>query len=351
MRARELAAKIRSDSRLKDTTLLLMAPSFDPACDPVRERDALFAGCVAKPVLETRLRATLKALVCPRPSCDPAASKSHGDRPGAARKHERARILLAEDNPVNQEVALAILGKLGYSASVVGDGSKAINALQKRDYHVVLMDCEMPELDGFEATRLIRDPATGAVNPRVPIIAVTAGAMAGDRERCLEAGMDDYMSKPLEPEKLEQIIAKWLDRRQAASPPGTPPDSAAAPAAEDSEAAFDGAAFLKRVMGNRALAENVARKFVEDIPVQLFNLRKNLECGDAAGARRNAHTLKGAAAMVSANGLRAVAWEAEQAAAAGRLDTVAALAPSIEQQAERFKAALALAGWPSIETP
>jgi len=107
-------------------------------------------------------------------------------------------------------VAVAILGKLGYEADVVANGKEAISALQRVDYDAVLMDCEMPELDGYEATRRIRERRTGTRNPDLPIIAITAGAMGGDRDKCLQAGMNDYLAKPVEPRQLADILEKWL---------------------------------------------------------------------------------------------------------------------------------------------
>jgi PAS domain S-box-containing protein len=134
--------------------------------------------------------------------------------PGASVAHDNShvRILLAEDHPVNRAVMLAVLGRLGYRAEAVPDGREAVKALQAAHYDLVFMDCQMPELDGYEATRLIRDPATGALNPRTPIVAVTASAMAGDREKCIQAGMDDYLTKPFEPGDLERTLDKWLGR-------------------------------------------------------------------------------------------------------------------------------------------
>ena len=127
---------------------------------------------------------------------------------------------------MNREVALAILGQLGFTADAVFDGAQAVKALQNTPYDLVLMDCEMPEMDGYEATRRIRDPRTAALNPQTPIVAVTASAMPGDRERCLRAGMDDYLAKPIEPDELAQVLAKWLGRdqkqRRLAAPPERP---------------------------------------------------------------------------------------------------------------------------------
>jgi CheY-like chemotaxis protein len=124
-------------------------------------------------------------------------------------KH-KIRILVAEDNPVNQKVAQAILRKMGLHADVVANGQEAINELQIIPYDLVLMDCQMPEIDGFEATRCIRKEASGAFNPRIPIIAMTAATMQGDREKCIRAGMSDFIAKPIQPGELAEVLARWL---------------------------------------------------------------------------------------------------------------------------------------------
>ena len=117
---------------------------------------------------------------------------------------------MAEDNPTNQTVAVAILKKLGYGAEAVANGGEAIKALSEIPYDLVLMDCQMPEIDGYEATRWIRSRDSGVRNPDIPIIAMTAHAMKGDRERCLAAGMNDYISKPVQPKELAETLARWL---------------------------------------------------------------------------------------------------------------------------------------------
>jgi CheY-like chemotaxis protein len=172
-----------------------------------------------------------------------------------------ARILIAEDNPVNQEVLLAILRQLGYTADVVSNGAKAVDALRKTRYDFVLMDGEMPEMDGFEATRLIRDAAAGTLDPAIPIVAVTAAAMAGDRERCIRAGMNDYLAKPVEPGQLKRILEKWLSHPEPVPPP----------AAENP--VFDEAGFLRRLMGNRSIAQKIVKGFLLDAESQLTSLR------------------------------------------------------------------------------
>jgi CheY-like chemotaxis protein len=124
------------------------------------------------------------------------------------------RILVAEDNPVNQMVAQAMINKLGYQVDIVANGQETINALRMIPYDLVLMDCRMPEMDGFEATRLIRKAESKVLDPNIPIIAMTASAMSGDREMCLRAGMNDFISKPVRKQTLGQMIATWLKNRE-----------------------------------------------------------------------------------------------------------------------------------------
>jgi CheY-like chemotaxis protein len=200
------------------------------------------------------------------------------------------------------------------------------------------MDCQMPEMDGYDATRLIRDPATKTLNPRIPIIAVTAGAMTGDRERCLEAGMDDYVTKPVDPAMLSRVLDKWLCRAPREETIEAP-DPAETPAG--GSAVFDHVALLRRLMGNHALAENAASAFLEAAPFQLMNLRRQLAGEDSQAARREAHALKGAAATVSAPVLRSLALEAEQAAAGGEWTKVEEILPRMEDQLERLRTAVA----------
>jgi CheY-like chemotaxis protein/HPt (histidine-containing phosphotransfer) domain-containing protein len=248
---------------------------------------------------------------------------------------------MAEDNSVNQMVLRAMLGRLGLVADPVFDGAQAIQALQSIDYDLVLMDCEMPEVDGYEATRRIRNPATGALNPRIPIVAVTANAMPGDREKCLRSGMDDYLSKPIEPDELARVLAKWLGRPKLVEK--CSPAKQAAPSGCDH--VFDRAGLLKRMAGNQGLAERLVKEFLDDTPSQLCMLRKHLEDGDAPGARCQAHKLKGAAATLSAGALREVAFQAEQAAMAGQLNKLAELLPTMDGEFERVKTAMQPAEW------
>jgi CheY-like chemotaxis protein len=122
----------------------------------------------------------------------------------------KIRILVAEDNPVNQKVAQAMMRKMGFRADVMANGQEAVNALQTIPYDLVLMDCHMPEMDGFEATRCIRQQGSKALNPRIPIIAMTASTMQGDREKCIQVGMNDFIAKPVQIKELAEMLARWL---------------------------------------------------------------------------------------------------------------------------------------------
>ena len=240
-----------------------------------------------------------------------------------------ARILVVEDNPVNREVVLAQLRRLGYRARAVENGAEAVKAVETGEYSLVLMDCQMPVMDGFEATRRIR----GSPRADIPIVAVTANAMPSDRERCLEAGMSDYLSKPVEMGDLGAAVAKWLGTH--AEPAETPPAAAL----------FNQEAMLQRLMGDRRLTGAILKSFVGDYPASLNALRRRIAAADAPGTRSKAHTLKGAAATVSAEGLQALAAAIEQAGINGQLASCDELLSRAEEEFERFRSALRIAGW------
>jgi CheY-like chemotaxis protein/HPt (histidine-containing phosphotransfer) domain-containing protein len=248
---------------------------------------------------------------------------------------------VAEDNLTNQQVALALLKKLGYHADIVATGVEALQALRATDYDVALMDCEMPEMDGYEATRRIREPRTGTRNPGIPIVALTADAITGERDKCFQAGMTDYLSKPVEPRQLAEVLEKWLipssGGRESNPPVGPPPAT--------TEVIFNQEELLARLMGDRIVAGKVLAAFVSDAPRQLRTLKAMLEAGDAQGARLQAHTLRGATATVSAEALRTLCCEAQEAASAGNLHRALALVPRLEEQFKLLLATLKQSGW------
>jgi len=246
----------------------------------------------------------------------------------------RFRILVAEDNIVNQKVALGMLGKLGYRADVVSNGAEAVEALERKSYDLVLMDVQMPEMDGFEATQTIRDPQSRVRNPRIPIIAMTAHAMEGDRERCLAAGMDDYVSKPIQPKELADAI----ERQSSGTLRLEPPEPPEAPAPESEKEIFDGTSLLHRLEGDEDLCRDILMGYVEDLPIQMEKLESALRKNDMTVAVRQAHSIKGASANIGAQRLRDTAFEIESAGKRGETETMLFLVRKMGREFERFKA-------------
>jgi PAS domain S-box-containing protein len=350
----DVARAIKADPSLASTVLVLMT-SLGNRGDS-RQMEAIgFAAYLVKPVRQSDLFDCLSAVLAGRALADAVlAEPTHlPGVPEAIDELSRSgmRILLAEDNITNREVALGILKKLGLRADAVTNGAEAIRALEMLPYDLVLMDVQMPHIDGLEATRQIRDAGSAVKDHRIPIIAMTAHALQGDRERCLEAGMDDYVTKPVSPRALAEALGRWLPRVGAA--PGTVPDPAARPAAGPAAVlasvpvavpvpavVFDRAGMLARLMGDEELGQMVVEGFLADIPSQIEELRSCLGAGDATGAIRQVHTIKGASANVGGEALRAVALETERAGKADGLTAVIARMPDLETQFARLREAM-----------
>ncbi|HJT89918.1 MAG TPA: PAS domain S-box protein, partial [Bryobacteraceae bacterium] len=247
------------------------------------------------------------------------------------------RILVAEDDTTNQKVILAILSKFGCRADAVANGHEALASLRRIPYDLVLLDCQMPEMNGCDTAVMIRNPRSGVVNPDIPIIAVTALAMTGDREKCLMAGMSDYLAKPVEPAALAAMLDKWLPARAGEAPA----DGAVRMREVPSQVAvFDEKSLFDRVLGDRALAQLLVAGFLEDIPRQLAALEARLLAGDVAGAERQAHSIRGAAANVSGLGVQRVAQAIEEAGRVGDLRGMAVQFAELEDQYRAVKAAM-----------
>ena len=209
----ELGRRIKGDPQL-NSTLMIMVTAQSQRGDTARLQEIGFGGYLPKPVRQSQLRDCI-AIVLGRANQASSNQTSEVMEPIITRhtvteiEHRSIRILLAEDNLINQKVAQGILGKIGYKADIVANGLEAVRALKIINYDVVLMDCQMPEMNGFEATAVIRDPESKVLNHKVPIIAMTGNAMKGDREMCLEAGMDDYLTKPVKKDALASMLEKW----------------------------------------------------------------------------------------------------------------------------------------------
>jgi PAS domain S-box-containing protein len=284
--------------------------------------DVRFAAHLTKPIRPSQLYDALLEVLG---EAIPAAPEL--DQASSARADQAAvglRILVAEDNAVNQRLALLMLEKLGFRGDVVANGAEALEALERKSYDVVLMDIQMPELDGLEATRRIHE-RWGAERPR--IIAVTAGAMSEERERCLAAGMDDYLSKPIRIEELSAALAG------VRSPPDAPEPSAAL--------VLDSAALeqLRAALGGEATAE-IIDTFLAEGPQLLSILRLAVERGDADELRRAAHTLKSNAATFGATPLSELGRQLEAIGQAGTVHAAVELLAPADAEYERLRSAL-----------
>jgi signal transduction histidine kinase/DNA-binding response OmpR family regulator/HPt (histidine-containing phosphotransfer) domain-containing protein len=318
-----LAASIKSEAATRATRLILLSPE-KLAADPVQRREAGVAYQLIKPARAADLFACLatrpRGQVAPAPRfVPPNPLHSESGRPRAR------RVLLAEDNPVNVEVARAMLESLELRVDCARNGEEALHAVRDGHYDCVLMDCQMPVMDGFAATAAIRrDEREAGRGRELPIIAITANALQGDREACLAAGMDDYLSKPFSQQDLAAVIGRWMALPLAATvhhddePPRLPRESVEVIQRDViNRSALEKIRMLSRERGD-ALVQKVINAYVDDTPQQLSTLRRAIDGMDTGDVRRIAHTLKSASANVGAEALAALCKEMEHL---GRADT------------------------------
>ncbi|MBA5606310.1 response regulator [Duganella sp. FT3S] len=390
-----LAATIRADAALAGLKVLLLSTERE-AADSVQRREAGVAYQLIKPAREcdlydcitappaaadqsrpppppTRsealrsapvhaepLRAPASATPAPRPTMPlPLPAGAAGDsavppRATAAPARKRRKVLLAEDNPVNVEVASAMLEGLGLEVRRAGNGAEALRAVQAEHFDLVLMDCQMPVMDGFAATSEIRRHEQQQGRARsLPIIAITANALQGDRESCLAAGMDDYLSKPFTQQSLGQTIARWLKLPRAAlqapqrpalparadAPPAPVPATASATHDNINRQALDNIRALSPGNGN-ALLERVLQAYVNDTPTHLQTLRQAIAATDANSLRKAAHSLKSSSANVGAEGLAQACKEMEQLGRNGSTVGAADMLAGMERQFQAVRQSL-----------
>ncbi len=307
MDGEETLGAIRQDPDIKDVTVIILT-SLGVRGDVARLQALGGAGYLTKPIKQSQLFDTIITVLS-------REKRVVGQEPIrivtrhtiAEEKRRKTRILLAEDNPMNQKLAVALLKRAGYSVDAVENGRLAVEAINRRAYDLVLMDVQMPEMDGFQATRAIRKKQ--GERKDTPIVAMTAHAMKGDREKCLQAGMDDYVAKPIEPQELLGTIEKWtrscdsneatVGRKESGAhqlPSGIPIDLEAA---------------LDRFDGDNEFLEKMLQEFVESAPKQLEMLEGAIKKGDAKLVEREAHSIKGAAGNLGATGIADVSLRLE----------------------------------------
>jgi len=311
----ELATAIRADAQLARTRLLILT-SAGQRGDGERCRQLGIQAYLTKPIARADLIEAVGTVLAGTPSA--AGGADLVTRHSIAESRHTLRILLAEDNPVNQQVATAMLLKRGHQVDVVANGREAVDAVAAEHYDVVLMDIQMPEMDGFEATARIRALPQGAT---LPIIALTAHALSGERERCLERGMTGYLAKPFKAHELFAVV-------EGRGGDGTEP--AAAPAPPVDVDAF------RRTMEEAGAAEavdGILATFVETLPQRLDALTAATGGGSAEPIQRAAHAFKSAAATIGARALAALLEQIEAAARAGDVAGARAKLESVRGEA------------------
>jgi PAS domain S-box-containing protein len=334
-----IAEKIKEDPSLAAATIMMLT-SVGIRGDAARCNKLGVAAYLVKPVTQSDLLdAILRVLGTPQGAQDHARLVTRH----SLREEKRGaglRVLLAEDNPVNQMLAVRLLEKRGYSVQVADNGKKALDILEKAtpgDFAVVLMDVQMPHMDGYEATAELRKREAKA-GRHTPIIALTAHAMKGDREHCLAAGMDDYVSKPIHAKDLFAVI----DRLTANAPtPAQVPERAEPPPEEPQNGALDKAEVLSRVDGDIGLLRELSVIFVAEYPKLLTQVREAMTGGNGDALGKSAHTVKGMLANLGAKSAAEAALRLEKMGAGNNLSGADEAYAALEKEIERFSRALA----------
>ena len=311
-----LARAIKSDPEIASTHLIMIT-SMAGRIDPQIMRDAGFEASLMKPVKQSALFDAIVNAIAGRHQ---VKRFEHPEPRPPAIPRTDVRILVAEDNPVNQKLAIRQLKRLGVNADPVSNGVEALEALHRIAYDLVLMDCQMPEMDGFEATRRIRERE--GHQKHTPVIALTANALQGDRERCLDARMDDYLAKPVSESDLARVLEHWLPGQSAL---------------DFSEAVEPQTiAYLRQLGGaDENFVHDLIALYVEDAGQRIATIRAALAAGDATEMASAAHALKSSAGNMGAMSVRAIAEVIEQIGRKGSIDGAAAEAAKLELEHAR----------------
>ncbi len=337
----QLAQEIRAHPQGAGVRLIVLTSLIQPG-HAERARRAGFTAYLTKPVRHDQLQGCLRVVFglqgpagtnAPGVATGPTIVPTLITRHTLAEQRARPRILVAEDNVVNQKLAVRMLDRLGYQPDIVSNGQEAVAAFERGLYAAIVMDCQMPTMDGYEATRRIREqeqkPAASGTRAHIPIIALTANAMPGDRDRCKAAGMDDYLSKPVKTDDLGRLLQRWA--------PLATPDHAPAPTppremTKTDARVFDASTMLVNIGGDVDLFDQLIRLFLERHRIMLQEIEAAVKQADGVALERAAHSLKGTAGNLCAP---EVVLLASQLEANGRLGTLAE-APALFSHLERM---------------
>ncbi len=343
----QLAQTIKGDEKTT-STLLVMLTSLGQREGSEDARLAGISAYLTKPVKHSELFDALAAVLGDSSGPDDAPEEGRivtRDSLRVSRHRLRPLVLVAEDNLVNQKVAARMLERIGYRAEVAANGRQALEALREKSYAAVLMDVQMPEMDGYEATAEIRSLEAGE-GRHTPIIAMTANAMQGDRESALASGMDDYLSKPVKTGELSEMLAKWATAREApAEDAEGEPDNGNGSTGDEPEEDILNAAIIASLLDLQGeddpeLLSELVETFEEDTNERIKALRLYVEAGAAEEIERTAHALKGSSGNMGVVGMSKVSSELQAAGAAADLLRAATLIGNLEVEFERARPAL-----------
>jgi two-component system, sensor histidine kinase and response regulator len=318
-----VAERISEDRRYAGTKLVMLTSAGQPE-DVARCRKLGISAYLTKPIKQSELFDVIVSAIG-QPVKERASTPKRRKRSRPALR--KLQVLVAEDNQVNQLVATRIFEKLGHQVTVVNNGREALAAVHAGKFDLIAMDVQMPEMDGLDATRAIR-AVERAAGTHIPIIAMTAHAMKGDRERCLAAGMDGYTSKPIRIRDLEQAIAQLISPINSAS--------VSVPEAEQADGVIDHAALLVGVDGDRRLLRELIHLFLADCPQGLAKIKDAIRCGDARALGRAAHTLKGSVGNFARKSAFAAAQRLEIMGRDGNLDNAGEVFRTLESELARL---------------
>ncbi|MDM8549975.1 response regulator [Desulfobacterales bacterium HSG2] len=344
--------KIRKNSAFDDLRMIMLT-SVGQIGDAARCRQIGFSAYLSKPVKRSQLYECLTTVAAKTQNGGETEEKFVTRHTLTESGRRTLKILLAEDNIVNQKLAEIMLGKLGYDVDIVNNGAKALAAVKENFYNLVLMDIQMPEMNGIEATKAIRK--LGAQNredqvPNIPIIAMTAHAMKGDRDRFLEAGMNDYIPKPISPAELDKVIRKQMRLQEQGGgipskkekPEDTPEDTHEDMHEDtpDEKEIFDPDEFLTRIENDERLGRLLMKSFRNDFGQRMKKMRESLKKNDAEDIKLQAHTIKGASANMAAHTLTQLAYQLEKMGETGDISRAISLVDEIERAFEKVDSRL-----------
>jgi CheY-like chemotaxis protein len=310
-----VARTIRADPLIRETPIVLITAIGRRKSDTEFFKSEGIDTFVMKPLRRAQLTSALMQVVRRVPTED--FTPPPFEEPETTNK----QILVVEDNVVNQKVAVGQLRNLGYDADVVGSGTEALEVIGSQSYDLILLDCQMPDIDGYDVARTIR--STESDGRRVPIVAMTAHVMDGEREKCLAAGMDDFLTKPVTMQRLGAVLVRWLGAR------------------EDVVDMEKMAGLQQLAKANPSFMRDITALFREDALVRLHELRDSLGGANAERVARAAHSLKSSSGNIGASRMYSLCATIESTAKQGNLDGIAEMVEQLASELDRALAALA----------